>query len=120
MSAGWRQVVSPGQLRPGGAGHCRKRQHPQREDLAAPRGAPGLIRVDDSPEFVSNVLDHSIYELGVTLDFSRPGKPTDNGFIESFNGRLPDGATHASYPGHALVLVARGRQEQDRTLEEGL
>jgi transposase InsO family protein len=40
------------------------------------------------PEFVSKVLDRWAYECGVTLDFSRPGKPTDNAYVESFNGRL--------------------------------
>lgn len=60
------------------------------ERIAARRGAPELIRVDDGPDFVSKVLDRWTYKLGVTLDFSRPGKPTDNGFIESLNGRLRD------------------------------
>jgi putative transposase len=60
------------------------------EQVAARRGAPQLIRVDHGPEFVSKVLDRWAYECGVTLDFSRPGKPTDNAFIESFNGRLRD------------------------------
>lgn len=36
------------------------------------------------------MLDRWAYERGVTLDFSRPGKPTDNGLVESFNGRLRD------------------------------
>ena len=35
------------------------------------------------------------YENGVTLDFSRPGKPTDNAFVESFNGRLRDECLNA-------------------------
>ncbi len=52
------------------------------------RGSPKSIRVDNGPEFVSKALDRWAYENGVTLDFSRPGKPTDNAFIESFNGRL--------------------------------
>jgi putative transposase len=60
------------------------------EAVAAWRGAPRLIRVDNGPEFVSKVLDRWAYERGVTLDFSRPGKPTDNAFVESFNGRLRD------------------------------
>ena len=34
------------------------------------------------------MLDQWAYQRGVTLDFSRPGKPTDNAFIESFNGKL--------------------------------
>ena len=61
------------------------------ERLAMLRGRPpGLIRVDNGPEFVSKMLDRWAYERGVTLDFSRPGKPTDNAFVESFNGRLRD------------------------------
>jgi len=60
------------------------------ERVALQRGRPQLIRVDHGPEFVSKVLDRWAYENAVTLDFSRPGKPTDNGFIESFNGRLRD------------------------------
>ncbi len=51
---------------------------------------PGKIRVDNGPEFVSRALDHWAYINGVILDFSRPGKPTDNAYIESFNGRLRD------------------------------
>ncbi len=39
---------------------------------------------------VSKALDRWAYENAVTLDFSRPGKPTDNAFVESFNGRLRD------------------------------
>jgi putative transposase len=61
------------------------------ERLTYLRGrAPGKIRVDNGPEFISRVLDHWAYRHGVTLDFSRPGKPTDNAFAESFNGRLRD------------------------------
>jgi len=54
------------------------------------RGAPRTIRVDNGPEFISKALDRWAYENGVTLDFSRPGKPTDNAFVQSFNGRLRD------------------------------
>ena len=56
--------------------------------LVKARGAPKTIRVDNGPEFVSRVLDQWAYWNKVELDFSRPGKPTDNAFIESFNGRL--------------------------------
>ena len=59
--------------------------------LIGARGTPpDKIRLDNGPEFVSRVLDHWAYRNGVTLDFSRPGKPTDNSYIESFNGRLRD------------------------------
>ena len=58
------------------------------EAVAAERGAPQSIRVDNGPEFVSKSLDWWAYFNGVKLDFSRPGKPTDNAFIESFNGKF--------------------------------
>jgi putative transposase len=51
-------------------------------------GYPKTIRVDQGTEFVSRDLDLWAYAKGVTLDFSRPGKPTDNAFIEAFNGRF--------------------------------
>ena len=49
------------------------------------------------PEFVSKALDRWAYENSVTIDFSRPGKPTDNAFIESFNGRLRDECLNAHW-----------------------
>jgi putative transposase len=58
--------------------------------LRAVRGAPKRIRVDNGPEFVSRALDQWAYLHQVTLDFSRPGKPTDNALVESFNGWLRD------------------------------
>ncbi len=56
--------------------------------IAATRGLPATIKVDNGSEFISKVMDRWAYERGVELDFSRPGKPTDNAKIESFNGRL--------------------------------
>ena len=49
---------------------------------------PAVIRLDDGSEFISRDLDLCAYHKGVVLDFSRPGKPTDNSFIESFNGKF--------------------------------
>ena len=46
------------------------------------------VQVDNGSEFISVALDQWAYEQGVTLDFSRPGKPMDNAFIESFNDSL--------------------------------
>ena len=51
---------------------------------------PVRIQTDNGSEFISKSLDKWAYEHGVTMDFSRPGKPTDNSFIESFNGSLRD------------------------------
>ncbi|WP_440515063.1 IS3 family transposase [Serratia sarumanii] len=54
------------------------------------RRLPVRIQTDNGSEFISKSLDKWAYEHGVTMDFSRPGKPTDNPFIESFNGSLRD------------------------------
>ena len=51
-------------------------------------GFPKTIRLDNGPEFISKELDLWAFMRGVTLDFSRPGKPTDNAFIESLNGKF--------------------------------
>jgi putative transposase len=58
------------------------------EDVGRQLGFPQAIRVDQGTEFVSRDLDLWAYQRGVTLDFFRPGKPTDNAFIESFNGKF--------------------------------
>jgi putative transposase len=58
------------------------------ERITERRGTPQSIRVDNGPEFVSKSLDYWAYFNGVKLDFSRPGKPTDNAYIESFNGKF--------------------------------
>lgn len=58
------------------------------EGVCGTVGYPKTIRVDQGSEFVSRDLDLWAYAKGVVLDFSRPGKPTDNAFIEAFNGRL--------------------------------
>ncbi len=54
------------------------------------RGVPRSIRMDNGSEFVSKVLDKWAYDNQVVLDFSRPGKPTDNAFAESFIGSFRD------------------------------
>jgi putative transposase len=58
------------------------------ERVTALYGLPKSIRVDQGPEFISKDLDLWAWSHGSTLDFSRPGKPTDNAFIESFNGKV--------------------------------
>ncbi len=51
---------------------------------------PERIQVDNGSEFISKDFDKWAYENNVILDFSRPGKPTDNPYIESFNGSFRD------------------------------
>ena len=58
------------------------------ERLKQTVGKPERIAVDNGPEFFSKAVDTWAYRNGVHLEFSRPGKPTDNAFAESFNGHL--------------------------------
>ena len=60
------------------------------ERLAETRGLPEVITTDNGPEFIGRALDEWAYRKGVKLNFIRPGKPIENAFAESFNGRLRD------------------------------
>ena len=61
------------------------------ERIVTARGrAPELVRMDNGPELTSRALDQWAYERGVGLQFIDPGKPQQNGYIESFNGKLRD------------------------------
>lgn len=60
------------------------------ERLAQTRGLPHLITVDNGPEFAGKALDAWAYPRGIKLHFIRPGKPVENAYIESFNGRFRD------------------------------
>jgi putative transposase len=58
--------------------------------LADTRGLPKSITVDNGPEFDGQVLDKWSYRTGVRLSFIRPGRPNENAYIESFNGKFRD------------------------------
>lgn len=60
------------------------------DKVALARPLPTMIRVDHGPEFTSLALDAWAAEHGVKLAFTQPGKPTQNAYIESFNGRFRD------------------------------
>ena len=63
--------------------------------VIAEHGAPVSITVDHGTEFTSRALDEWAYRRGLKLDFIRPGKPSENGHIESFNGKLRDECLNA-------------------------
>jgi putative transposase len=58
------------------------------ERITREHGFPERIQVDNGPEFISKDVDRWAYWNGVELDFSRPGKPTDNAMVEAFNSRF--------------------------------
>jgi putative transposase len=60
------------------------------ERLAETRGLPKVITSDNGPEFAGKALDEWAYRCGVKLNFIRPGKPIENAYAESFNGRFRD------------------------------
>jgi putative transposase len=65
--------------------------------LALTRGLPECIVCDNGPEFAGQVLDQWAHERGVTLHFIEPGKPVQNAYAESFNGRLRDECLNESW-----------------------
>ena len=65
------------------------------DGVALGRSYPKQITVDNGTEFYSRAMDAWEYRHEVKLDFIRPGKPMENGFIESFNGRLRDECLNA-------------------------
>ena len=74
--------------------------------LARIRGKPRSIRVDNGPEFAGRLLDQWAYLNKVELDFSRPGKPSDNAFVEAFNSRLRQECLNAAW----FLSMADARQ----------
>jgi putative transposase len=58
------------------------------ERAAQTFGLPKTICVDNGPQFSGRTLDHWAHQQGIKLQFSRPGKPTDNAMIETFNAKV--------------------------------
>ena len=75
------------------------------------RGVPRFLFCDNGSEFTSQALDLWAYQNGVKIDFSRPGKPTDNAFVESFNGTFR--ARMSECP---LVRELGGSKTADRSM----
>ena len=58
--------------------------------LCVERGPPALLRSDNGPEFTATAVRDWLYRVGVTTLFIEPGSPWENGYVESFNGKLRD------------------------------
>ena len=70
------------------------------------RGKPRSIRVDNGPEFAGRLLDQWAYLNKIELDFSRPGRPSDNAYIEAFNSRIRQECLNAAW----FLSMADARQ----------
>lgn len=84
------------------------------ERLAESRGLPISVTVDNGPEFVSKVLDEWAYRRQLQLRFIEPGKPQQNAYIESFNGKFRDECLNEHWflsMRHARQVIADWRQE---------
>jgi len=84
------------------------------QQIANRRGAPQVLFCDNGSEFTSQVLDLWAYHNQVKIDFSRPGKPTDNAYVESFNGTLRAECLDAhwfSTPAEAVERIESWRRE---------
>jgi putative transposase len=81
------------------------------------RGYPEAIRTDQGPEFTGKALDQWAYQNGVRLKLIEPGKPTQNAFIESFNGRFRDECLNDHWftsLAEARVLIGEWRQDYNQ------
>jgi putative transposase len=78
------------------------------------RGLPQVIRTDNGKEFCGRVMLTLAHERGVTLRLIEPGKPNQNAYIESFNGRLRDECLNEHWftsMTHAKVVIEAWRRE---------
>jgi putative transposase len=78
------------------------------------RGLPRAIRTDQGPEFTSRALDRWAYGCGVDLKLIAAGKPTQNAYIESFNGKFRDECLNDHYfnnLAHARAVIAEWRRD---------
>jgi len=84
------------------------------ERLAEGRGLPASVTVDNGPEFISKALDEWAYRQQLRLSFIQPGKPQQNAYIESFNGKFRDECLNEHWflsMRHARDVIETWRQE---------
>jgi len=84
------------------------------EQLILVRGPPERIRVDHGPEFTSALFTARCETNGIEIEFTQPGKPTQNGFVERFNGSYRDGVLDAC----AFMDLGQVREETERWLQD--
>src|SRR5664280_3611068 len=76
--------------------------------IKSERGVPKMLFCDNGSEFTSHAMDLWAYQNEVKIDFSRPGKPTDNAFVESFNGTFRAECLNAHWFANLLEAKQRG------------
>jgi putative transposase len=87
------------------------------ESIALFRGYPATIRADQGPDFACRARDQRAFVHGVELRLIQPGKPTQNGFIESFNGRSRDECLNEHWfsdVSHARKTISEWHQDYNK------
>ena len=86
------------------------------DDICAQRGTPSVIRTDNGPEFIGRAMLNWAHRRGVALLLIEPGKPNQNAYVESFNGRLRDECLNEHWfvsLAHARTVIEAWRREYD-------
>lgn len=84
------------------------------DEVCAKRGKPAIIRTDNGPEFVGKAMLNWSFRMGVQLKLIEPGKPNQNAYVESFNGRLRDECLNEHWftsLAHAKAVIEDWRRE---------
>ena len=90
--------------------------------LADTRGLPEVITIDNGQEFAGRALDEWAYCKGVKLNFIRPGKPIENAYAESFNGRFRDECLNTNWflsLKHARDVIEERRRDYNEVRPHG-
>jgi transposase InsO family protein len=84
------------------------------DGICSQRGTPAVIRTDNGPEFVSKAMLNWAHRRGIALRLIEPGKPNQNAYVESFNGRLRDECLNEHWfvsLDHARAVIEAWRRE---------
>jgi putative transposase len=84
------------------------------DGICSQRGTPSVIRTDNGPEFIGKAMLNWAYRRGITLRLIEPGKPNQNAYVESFNGRLRDECLNEHWftsIAHARAVIEAWRRE---------
>jgi transposase InsO family protein len=84
------------------------------DEICAQRGKPAVIRTDNGPEFTGKAMLTWAHRSGINLRLIEPGKPNQNAYIESFNGRLRDECLNEHWftsLAHARAVIETWRRE---------
>lgn len=92
------------------------------DGICSQRGKPAVIRTDNGPEFTGKAMLSWAHRHGIALRLIEPGKPNQNAYVESFNGRLRDECLNEHWfmsLAHARALIENWRREYNEERPKG-